>query len=447
MRKLVVALFLALAVVGLLIAVNSGSGKRSQAAAAEDQDSSEGATAVSVLMPRHASLRRTTTQPATVRANYQAKIYAKVAGYLKELRADIGKNVKKNDILGVISVPEMDCSLETQKKTVERLGAEEKRAAAGVVLAEAVLEASRAAIGQAQAEIAKASAQVVADQAELRRIEELVASKSIESRLLDETRKHYDASLAAKAAAEASLAVAKAQVLVAQAKLATAQSELQVTQAETVIAGKKLEELETMRAYSELRAPFDGVVTQRHVDPGDLVRSVVSASEPPRQPLFTVVEVATVRASITVPEKDAPWLSSGKAATLKLQSLPGRVFQGHVSRTSGALDESTRTMMVEVDLPNPKNEILPGMYGEATIVLEEKKDALVLSAKTVRHDEQGNSFVYVVGEDDIIHKTELTIGMDDGIDLEILCPLEGHERVVDATLASLKDGQRVAVQR
>ena len=103
-------------------------------------------------------------------------------------------------------------------------------------------------------------------------------------------------------------------------------------------------------------------------------------------------------------------------------------------------------MLVEIDLPNPKGELLPGMYGEATIVLEERKDAAVLPATAVRHDEQGRSFVYVLTAGDVIHKTEVAIGLDNGTELEILGDLHDGQRVVDATLATLKDGQRIAVQ-
>jgi RND family efflux transporter MFP subunit len=447
MKKLVIGVLVLVVIVGFLIAANFGGSKKSLAASPGTQnDSNEGISAVPVHLPRYASLKRTTTQPMTMRANYEAKIYAKVAGYLKELRVDIGQRVKKDEILGVISVPEIDVSIETQAKTIERLRADEERAQAGLVLAEAGLAASRAAIGRADADIANETAQVGALRAEFDRVKQLVANNTLAPQLIDETRQRYEGSQSAKAAAEASLNMAKAQVNVSEAKIKSAQSELHVAQAETAIARKKLDELRTMQAFAELRSPFDGIVTQRHVDPGDLVRSVLSASEPPRQALFTVAQVATLRACVTVPEKDAPWLAPGKTATLKLQSLPGRIFEGRVSRISGALDESTRTMMVEIDMPNAGNEVLPGMYGEATIVLEEKRDAVLLSAKSVRHDEQGRSFVYVVKDGDVVQKTEVKIGLDDGNDLEILAPLNGRERIVDATLASLKDGQHVIVQ-
>ena len=144
-------------------------------------------------------------------------------------------------------------------------------------------------------------------------------------------------------------------------------------------------------------------------------------------------------------ERDARGVHAGKAVTLNLQAMPGRVFQGRVTRTSGSLDQSTRTLLVEVDLPNPKDEILPGMYGEATIPLEETKDAVILPAKAVHRDEQGHGFVYVVNDEGIVHKTAVTTGLDNGIDLEIRGPLRGGERIADATVAYLKDGQKVNV--
>jgi HlyD family secretion protein len=200
--------------------------------------------------------------------------------------------------------------------------------------------------------------------------------------------------------------------------------------------------LETMNSYGTLKAPFDGVVVQRHIDLGDLVRTTETAS---RLPLFTVAQTNIVRVSVMVPEKDAAKVSEGAAVNLRVQSLPGRTFEGKVSRFAGSLDESTRTMLVEMDLPNEDGELLPGMFGEATIVLEERKDAIVLPAKVVRHDEQGHSYVYVVTAENLLKKTAVTVGLDNGTDLEIVCPLEGDERIVDATLTTIKDGQRVQV--
>ena len=256
-------------------------------------------------------------------ANYQAKIYAKVIGYLRQLNTDIGRKVKKDEVLGVLWVPEMDKTVECQQKTLERLAAEEGRAKTFVELGRANLEAARAAVDQARAEVARSQAQVAADCAEQERIVELVHDKSLEDRLLDETAKRCASSRAAKAAAEAGVLVATAQVHVCEAKLKTAEADLQIAQVEPQVARKKLDELQAMSDYAVLKAPFDGVVTQRHIDLGDLVRTTETASH---QPLFTVAETVTVRVCVTVPEKDAPWVKNGNAAVVKLQSLPGRAL-------------------------------------------------------------------------------------------------------------------------
>ena len=97
---------------------------------------------VPVITPQRTTLERTSTQPANIRANFRAEIYAKVSGYLAELRADIGQRVAKDEVLGVVSVPEMQTSMETQQRMVERLVAEEQRAEAGIKLAQADLAAS-----------------------------------------------------------------------------------------------------------------------------------------------------------------------------------------------------------------------------------------------------------------------------------------------------------------
>ena len=198
-----------------------------------------------------------------------------------------------------------------------------------------------------------------------------------------------------------------------------------------------------MVSYAELKSPFAGVVTQRHIDPGDLVRTTETAS---REPLFDVVQIDTVRACVMVPEKDVPFIRQGAEATLDLHALPGRSFTGRVVRVSGSLDESTRTMLVEVDVANPKAEIFPGMYGELKLVLEQRANAVVLPARAVRHDEQGHSFVFVVTAENVLRKTTVVTGMDTGVQIEILSPLDGSERIVDATIGSFKDGQPVQIQ-
>ncbi|MCB0719106.1 MAG: efflux RND transporter periplasmic adaptor subunit [Bacteroidetes bacterium] len=405
------------------------------------------AVVVSTVQPARTTLRRTSTQPATVRAYYKADIYAKAAGFLVDLKADIGQSVEPNEVLGVLAVPETVKVRESQQAEIRRLQAEEQRATAGVALSKANVQAAVAFNAEAHAEIAKAESQLAANRIEFDRVQQLVNDKAVATRLLDEARKKLEVSEAEKSAAEASLESAKANVAVAQAKQTSAEADLETAQAETSVAQRRLEEIETLLGYAELRAPFAGVVTERNVDPGDLVRNTQNASETPRKPLFTVMHVHKVRVQVMVPEKDAPWATVGDVVALKFQSLPGRPFDGKISRLAKSLDESTRTMLVEVDLPNPDGALLPGMYGEATIVLDEHSGVLVLPSSSVRYDERGRSFVYTVDEAGTISVVDVTVGLDDGQQTEIINGLKDNASVVDATIGRLYAGQKVQINK
>jgi len=401
---------------------------------------------VVVVSPATVTIQRTTTQPATVHAYHQADVYARIAGYLAELHVDIGQTVAAGDTLGVIAVPEMVKAREKQEARIRRLQAEEKRALAGLHLAQANVKSAEALQQQAVAQVAQTDAQLNADKAEFARVTDLVDEMAVAARLLDESKQRYEAAQAGKLAAMASLDSAKAAVVVAQQREAVAAAELDVAQAQTAVSGKELEELDARMAFATLTAPFDGVVTQRHVDPGDLVRNIQTASESSRQPLFEISQVNRVRVRVAIPENEAPWAGDGDPVKLALRALPGRTIDGTISRVSRRLDKATRTMLIEVDLPNADGLLLPGMYAEATVTLEEIPNAIVLPASAVRFDETGNSTVYVVGDDNTISIVPVTTGYDDGKQIQILEGLDASARVAEGMVGRLKNGQKVRVE-
>ena len=400
---------------------------------------------VTIVSPTVTTIRRTTTQPATVHAYHEAQIYAKVSGYLDELKVDIGQTVSKDDPLGIISVPEMQKSREKQEADIRRLVAEEGKAAALIKLATAQVTSAKAQLDRAQADIATAVSQLNADKFEFDRVTDLVNQKAVAARLLDEATQKYESSQSAKASADAALQSATAVVTVAQEQEAVANAEETAAKAQTDVARSELDEIDAMMSYATLKAPFAGVVTQRHVDPGDLVRNIQTASESSRKPLFEVSQVDRVRVRIAVAENEAPLAGENDAVSLRLRALPGRPFDGVIKRVAKRLDEATRTMLVEVELKNREGLLLPGMYGEATINLEETPNALVLPATAVRFDETGNSSVYVVGSDSNVSVVSVKTGYDDGKQIQILEGLEAYARVVDGRLGRLKEGEKVRV--
>lgn len=440
-RRATTWITLALAVLGTSAGCG---GPETPAIAADSGVGGEDVVTVPVVLPERAELETTTTQPATVHPDHRAEIHAKIAGYLAELRADIGDEVEAGQVLGIVDVPEMDRARERQQAAIARLEADERRAAAEVDLSEADVEAARALLEQEKADIATARAGLDAERFEFDRVRGLVSEGAVTGQLLDEARERLESAEASLESANAASATAAANVDVARAKLAASRARLETSRADTEVACKELEELDARLSYKSLTSPFDGVITRRLVDPGDLVRDIQGASGVLPEPLFEVAKLDTVRVRVPIPEDDATRAGVGDPARVDFRSLPGEPIAGQVSRVARSLDPSTQTMLVEVDLPNPELRLMPGMYGEATIVLE-RAEGLVLPAGAVRHDEKGRSFVYVVDAGGTVRVVDVETGLDDGNRIQVASGLDGSERVVGPTIDRLQDGQRVRV--
>lgn len=208
---------------------------------------------------------------------------------------------------------------------------------------------------------------------------------------------------------------------------------------DTAIAEKA--EAEAEMAYATIQAPFDGVVTARSIDPGDMVFQA-SSPKGSGQPLLRVAKLDVIRVKTYVPERDSTWVDVGDAAVVAFDALPGTTFTGSVARLSGVLDPSTRTMLVEIDLPNADGRIRPGFYGRTQITLERRERALALPTAAVR-DDGGNAYVYVIAANDTAKKTPVTLGLQDAGWVEIETGLAGGERVIASAVAGLNDGAAV----
>lgn len=434
----------ALALTAILLVIGPGCGPGALPAAGSEAVSSR-SVKVNVLSPTRTTMDRITTQPATVHAYFEARVFARAAGYLSELRADIGTSVAAGDVLAVIGIPEMGKQREAKLATIRQMEAMERRAVSQVAVAQAGSASSHAKRDKAKAEVGKAEAGLAAAHAELDRISDLVQQQAVADRLKDEAQKKYDAAAAEKGAAEAAVTSAEADMTLAAAQVDAAKADLDVAKASTDVKRRELEELDEMIKYAKLVAPFDGVVTHRHVDPGDLIHHTQSGSSKEGSPLFVITKLDQVRVRVHVPERDAPLATAGDSARVTMPAIPGKVFEGKISRVAGVLDEMTRTMLVEVDLPNPEKLLQPGMFGQATIALAASDDTLTLPANAVRFDEKGAGYVYVVNASDQIEVVPVQTGLDHGEWIEISAGLQGNERIVGPLLTRLKAGQTVSV--
>jgi RND family efflux transporter MFP subunit len=345
----------------------------------------------------------------------------------------------------VLGIPEMAKQREAQLATIRRLVADERRAASQLAVANAGIAAYQAQHEKAKAEVEKAEAGLSAARVELHRVTDLVEQQAVADRLRDEAQKKHDAAAAGKTAAEAAVSSAEAELVLAKAQSDAARADLDVAKAMTDVARRELDEVDELIKYAQLTAPFDGVVSQRNVDPGDLVRNAQSSSGNKGLPLFVVTKLDNVRVRVPVPERDAPLADVADVAKITLQAMPGEVFEGKISRVAGVLDEQTRTMLVEIDLPNADGRLRPGMFGQATITLAPPGDTLTLPASAVRYDEHGNSYVYVVNTSNQVSIADVRTGLDNGEHIEIIGGLNGDERIVGRLLRRLRPGQSVTV--
>ncbi len=388
-------------------------------------------------------IQKSTTQPATVHAYYTVEIRPKVTGYVTEVHFDIGDVVKKNDVLATVDVPEMQKQKEVILARITRFQAAEKQSEAGIKLANAEVISAEAKLSQAKSELNRSAASLAAAEAEFVRTKDLVDRQSIERRLLDEARKKRDSELASKQSVASAIISAEANIIVAQAKLSAAQADLATAQADTTITQGQVEEIDVLMEYATLKAPFDGVVTHRTVDPGTLVRN---SDQGGSQPLMVISKIDRVRVRIPVPETEAVVVNRGDPVTLRFPFYPNEEpIEGVVARLSNSLDPSTRTMLVEAEFENADGKMIPGMFGQASIAVSSKVVAKMLPARAIRFSEEGKAYVYAIDENETVTVVDITTGFDNGNFIEVVSGLQSNQRVIDTHLKRFTDGQKVSL--
>ena len=212
-------------------------------------------------------------------------------------------------------------------------------------------------------------------------------------------------------------------------------------------------ELAAMVAYTQIVAPFDGIVTERFVDPGALIRAggQESATAPMEgtanaggaaAPVVSVADIAKLRVYVYVPQDAVGYVQVGMPVRVVFRELPGRPYAANVARFAHSLDLATRTMLTEIDIDNSRREIYPGMYANATLELERHRDALKLPNSAVGESPEGGHFV-LVARDGRLAEVPVTVGINTGVYMEIVSGLNGKEEVVRALTAALSTGEQV----
>ncbi len=340
--------------------------------------------AVTVVEPVRKTATQTITLPASIDAIEKATLYAKVSGYVQRIRVDKGDRVRKGAVLAQLEVPEV----------------------------EKEYQSAQAAVAESQAEYERAEADANLKQLTYRR-----------------TKGVRDSEPSVISPQQVDVAYAASDTAAGSARLAKAN--LDKTRAE-------LGRLQVLTEFAKIKAPFDGVVTERFVDSGALIQAGLNASG---NPVVTVANIDQVRVYVSVPEVDVSQVARGTGAKVQLDAFPGRQFTGKVTRFADAVDTQSRTMKTEIDLPNPGHRILPGMFGRVTLDLSIDPNAFFLPDQAIHLDSANHKFIYAV-EEGCLRKVAIQTGQDDGIVTQVF-GLRGDEAVVLSGAESLGEGTPV----
>lgn len=205
-----------------------------------------------------------------------------------------------------------------------------------------------------------------------------------------------------------------------------------------------LERTNTLLHFAKITAPFAGMITGRFVDNGAFVPSATSGSAAQNAALFTLMDFTTVRVQAAVPESEVALIRPGLPVKFSLEALPGKSFDATVSRSNGALDETTRTMLTEADVPNPDSVLKPGMYANIRIAVEKHTGVITVAVEALAM-EKTNAFVFKVA-DGKAKKTAVKLGFNDGSNAEIIEGLAEGEGVILVGKATFSDGQPVRAE-
>jgi RND family efflux transporter MFP subunit len=336
---------------------------------------------VRVATVRASDGKITITLPATTTAFEAANIFARTSGYIEKRYVDIGDQVKAGALLAEITAPELDHQ---------------------IVQAKATLAQDEATLQQTQA--SRELAQVTNT-----RDSNLVQKGWLTLQQGDNDRLTLQAQQAAVGVAQSNIAAQEAQVRI----------------------------LEQEKAYQRVVAPFDGVVTQRNIDNGSLVQSGSTF-------MYTLMHSEVIRTQVYVPQDEAFGVARGVDAVVRIPEIPDRTFPGKVTRIASALQPGSRTLLTEIDVPNPDGALSPGIYCTVELLIPRKTSSMIIPADAIVFDQNGLHVAVV--ENGTAHLQKITIARDFGKEVEVRDGVRLGDQVILNPMVNLTEGSKVTMR-
>ncbi len=322
--------------------------------------------------------------PATTAAFAAANIYARASGYIDTRYADIGDQVKEGQLLAQIGAPELDDQISQAKATLGQ---------------------TQAALNQAQANMELGRVTWARDQPLVKEGWSTAQQGTIDVQ---------------------NLKALEAAVGVAQANLAAQNAQLEV--------------LNQQKAYQRVVAPFDGVITQRNIDTGSLVQADATSGTF----MYTIMQSHVIRTQAYVPQDHAFGLSPGVDAVIRVPEIPDRTFPGKVTRIADALQTGTRTLLTEIDVPNPDGVVQPGIYCTVELHIPRTTAALLIPSNAIIFNRDGLQVAVV--KDGVADVRKISVGRDFGTTVEVREGLKPGDQVILSPPVELTSGSRVQIR-
>lgn len=310
--------------------------------------------------------RRSTTLPATVEPSETVEVVPDVAGLIERLAVDIGATVHRGDLLAELRAPGRDYLLARARVGVQQARARVNTARAGVKVADTEVSTARAELEASQATLTQAEATSSYRRRQYERIAELVKKGALQNRIGEEEQARIRTDDAGQVAARARVAIVRASLTTAEAKLEEAGARLAEAEEALHLAELDHEEARAGLEALRIRSPIDGVISRRRGHVGAAVRPSADGES---GAIFTVAGTQHLRIVAQVSDRDAPLVDVGAPSSFRPEARPASEYRGSVSRTSVALDPSTHTMRVEVDLGDEAGGLRPGQRGTVRIDL------------------------------------------------------------------------------
>jgi RND family efflux transporter MFP subunit len=321
------------------------------------------------------------TLPATTLAFEAANVYARASGYIATREVDIGDHVKKGQLLAKISAPELEHQIAQNEATLAQLKATQQQAEASLGLAQVTWNRDRPLVGEGWATQQQGTIDV-------------------------QTLKAQQATVAS-----------------AQANVAAQEGLLKVLYQE--------------KDYQSVVAPFDGVITQRNIDVGSLVQADASSGTF----MFTIMQSDIIRTQVYVPQDQAVGLGPGVDAVVRVPEDPDHPFPGKVTRIADALQPGTRTLLTEIDIPNPDGALAPGTYCTVELRIPRKTPTLLVPAEAVVFNRNGLQVAVV--ENGVAHIRKVVVARDLGTQVELRSGVKQGDAVILNPPVELVDGSKV----